>query len=133
MSTPDPNTFLRPTTRTPEGIGAKRRVAGSKHGLRDWLLQRVSAAVMAVFTIVVLVAVLLASDATQAWQNLYAGGWTRVLAYLAWLSLSYHAWVGMRDIWMDYVQPLSIRITLNAFTAIWLIACAIYCAQILWA
>jgi succinate dehydrogenase / fumarate reductase membrane anchor subunit len=119
-------------TRTPEGIGAKRRVAGSKHGLQDWLLQRVTAVVLAAFTLVVLVSVLTAGNAFEAWQSLFAGGWTRVLAYLTWLSLSYHAWVGVRDIWMDYVKPLSFRLSLNVFTALWLLASAVYCASVLW-
>lgn len=52
--------------------------------------------------------------------------------YLAWLSLSYPVWIGMRDIWMDYIKPLGLRLTLNAVTALWLLACAVYCAQVLW-
>ncbi|MFN7324199.1 MAG: hypothetical protein ACK5SM_05605, partial [Sphingomonadales bacterium] len=36
-------------------IGPKRLVVGAHYGLRDWLAQRITAIVMAVFTIVVLV------------------------------------------------------------------------------
>ncbi|MFM2108072.1 MAG: succinate dehydrogenase, hydrophobic rane anchor protein, partial [Pseudomonadota bacterium] len=36
-------------------IGPKRVVVGAHYGLRDWLAQRVTAVVMAVFTIVTLV------------------------------------------------------------------------------
>ena len=56
----------------------------------------------------------------------------QVLTLLAWLSLCYHAWIGIRDIWMDYVKPVSIRLTLHVLTALWLIGCAVYCAKILW-
>ena len=36
-----------------EKIGSKRIVVGAHYGLRDWLAQRVTAVVMAVFTIAV--------------------------------------------------------------------------------
>jgi succinate dehydrogenase / fumarate reductase membrane anchor subunit len=48
------------------------------------------------------------------------------------MSLLFHAWIGVRDIWMDYIKPVSIRLTLHVLTALWLIACFGYTAQILW-
>jgi succinate dehydrogenase / fumarate reductase membrane anchor subunit len=48
------------------------------------------------------------------------------------LALYYHVWVGMRDIWMDYIKPVGLRLTLQMFTILWLIACAFYTVQILW-
>jgi succinate dehydrogenase / fumarate reductase membrane anchor subunit len=41
-------------------------------------------------------------------------------------------WVGMRDIWMDYVQPVGIRLVLQVFTIVWLVACAGWAIQVLW-
>ena len=38
--------------------GSKRLVVGAHYGLRDWLSQRVTAALMALFTLVVLVQVI---------------------------------------------------------------------------
>lgn len=118
--------------RVPSPVGAKRIVAGSKDGLTDWLLQRITAVVMAVFTLAALFTVLLSATAEGGWQGLFSGNWGRVFAMVAWLSLSYHAWVGVRDIWMDYIKPLSVRLILNVATALWLMACALYCAQLLW-
>jgi succinate dehydrogenase hydrophobic anchor subunit len=40
-------------------FGSKRVVVGAHYGLRDWLVQRVTAALMALFTLVLLVQVLL--------------------------------------------------------------------------
>jgi succinate dehydrogenase / fumarate reductase membrane anchor subunit len=56
----------------------------------------------------------------------------KLITMLAIMSLLFHAWIGVRDIWMDYIKPVSIRLTLHVLTALWLIACFGYTAQILW-
>jgi succinate dehydrogenase / fumarate reductase membrane anchor subunit len=33
---------------------------------------------------------------------------------------------------MDYVKPVSIRLSLQVLTVLWLVACAAYAAEILW-
>jgi succinate dehydrogenase / fumarate reductase membrane anchor subunit len=55
-----------------------------------------------------------------------------VLTLLFFISLFYHAWIGIRDIWMDYIKPVSIRLTLQVLTVLYLVACAAYAVQILW-
>ena len=47
-------------------------------------------------------------------------------------ALLYHAWVGVKDIWMDYVKPVWVRLLLQTLTALWLVGCAAWSAQILW-
>jgi succinate dehydrogenase / fumarate reductase membrane anchor subunit len=56
----------------------------------------------------------------------------KLLTLLALFSLFYHAWIGIRDIWMDYIKPVSIRLTLQVLTVLYLVACAAYAVQILW-
>ncbi|WP_260464932.1 succinate dehydrogenase, hydrophobic membrane anchor protein [Streptococcus pneumoniae] len=51
---------------------------------------------------------------------------------MAFVSLTYHAWIGVRDIWMDYVKPVAVRLTLQVLTILWLVGCAGYAAPILW-
>ena len=51
---------------------------------------------------------------------------------MTFIALFYHAWVGMRDILMDYVKPVGIKLFLQVATLLWLIGCAVYAAQILW-
>jgi succinate dehydrogenase / fumarate reductase membrane anchor subunit len=48
------------------------------------------------------------------------------------IALLYHVWVGMRDIWMDYVKPLAVRLVLHVFTLVWLVGCAGWAVQALW-
>jgi succinate dehydrogenase / fumarate reductase membrane anchor subunit len=113
-------------------IGPKRLVVGAHYGLKDWLLQRVTAVIMIIFTLILLVAFLLGDSTYDAWAGLFANQIMKLITFLAIASLTYHAWVGIRDIWMDYIKPVGIRLTLHVLTALWLIACLSYTAQILW-
>ena len=111
----------------------KRLVVGAHYGFRDWLAQRVTAVVMAIYTVYMLVRVFsLPAYDNAAWRSLMAGGFTKFVTFLFALSLFYHAWVGVRDIWMDYVKPISVRLTLHVITLLALVGYAGWVAQILW-
>lgn len=114
-------------------VGPKRLVVGAHYGLRDWLAQRMTAVVMAVYTVILLVSLLTVERLDyEHWAGLFAQGWFKLATFLAMLAVFYHAWVGIRDIWMDYVKPVGIRLTLQVLTILWLIGCAGYAAQVLW-
>ncbi len=86
---------------------------GSHIGTGTWLLQRASAVVLAVALPGLLAYVLLALPLDFAsWQALLAPLGMRLLIGLSGVALALHAWVGMRDIFMDYVHPLGLRLTL---------------------
>ncbi|WP_374437007.1 succinate dehydrogenase, hydrophobic membrane anchor protein [Inhella sp.] len=113
--------------------GNKRLVTGARYGLRDWLAQRITGALMAVFTVVVLVQMLLpGAIGYDRWAGIFSAQWMKVLTFTMILSLAYHAWVGVRDIWMDYVKPVGIRLTLHVFTLVWLVGCTGWALQVLW-
>jgi succinate dehydrogenase / fumarate reductase membrane anchor subunit len=85
------------------------------------------------FTVALLVQVLLPGPLDyDRWAGIFSQQWMKALTFVVILSLAYHAWVGMRDIWMDYVQPLGIRLSLHVFTIVWLLACAGWAIQVLW-
>ena len=115
-------------------IGPKRLVVGAHYGLKEWIIQRVTAIVMVAFTVVLLIVYLLNGNPSyDGWAGLFANPLMKVLTLLAFLSLFYHAWIGVRDIWMDYVtHSVVLRLILQVATIVWLIACAGYAAQILW-
>ena len=115
-------------------VGPNRLVGGAAHyGLKDWLAQRITAIVMIVYTFVLLGAFLTGQNFTyEGWAGLFSNQWVKVFSLVTFLALYYHVWVGMRDIWMDYVKPVGIRLALQMFTILWLIACAFYTVQILW-
>jgi succinate dehydrogenase membrane anchor subunit len=117
-------------------IGSKRLVVGAHYGLRDWLAQRLTAVVLAAYVLffvayLVVIRTHGAVDYDQ-WAGLFAPAWMKVFTFIAILAVLYHAWIGMRDVWMDYVRATGIRLGLLLLTILWLAYCAIYAAQILW-
>ena len=108
-------------------------IVGAHYGLKDWLVQRISAAVMAAYT-VVFVILLLGQERIdfETWHAFMAGGFMRFLTFLFIVSLMYHAWVGVRDIWMDYVKPVGTRLVLQVATLVWLLGCTGWAVQVLW-
>ena len=68
----------------------------------------------------------------EGWAGLFAQQRFKLFSLVTFLALYYHVWVGMRDIWMDYVKPVGIRLALQMATIFWLVACAFYTVQILW-
>jgi len=48
------------------------------------------------------------------------------------VALLWHVWVGVRDIFMDYIQPVGIRLSLQVFAIVWLVGCAGWAVQVLW-
>ena len=114
--------------------GSKRIVVGAHYGLRDWLSQRVTAGLMALFTLVVLAQVIFTKGPIgyDKWAGIFASQPMKVLTFAVIVALLWHVWVGMRDIWMDYVKPVSVRLLLQIFTIVWLTGCAGWAVQVLW-
>lgn len=125
--------------------GSKRLVVGAHYGFRDWLAQRVTAVLMALFTVVLIAQVLWPwyrhDDAGNRlgqivgydkWAGIFSQQWMKVLTFVVIVSLLYHVWVGMRDIWMDYIKPVGLKLALQVFTIVWLVGCAGWAIQVLW-
>src|SRR3546814_12910266 len=105
---------------TQERIGTKRLVVGAHYGTLDFIAQRITAVIMAVYTVVLCLALLFTSNLDfESWRHLftfYCIGLPmgQILATLAFFSLAWHAWVGVRDIWMDYAKPTGVRLFLRS-------------------
>ncbi|MBM3389773.1 MAG: succinate dehydrogenase, hydrophobic membrane anchor protein [Betaproteobacteria bacterium] len=116
-----------------QNYGSKRIVVGAHYGMRDWLSQRVTAGLMALFTIVLLVQVLFGGPlGYDRWAAVFSAQWMKVLTFVVIVALGWHAWVGVRDIWMDYVKPVAVRLLLQVFTIVWLVGCTGWSVQVLW-
>ena len=110
-----------------------RIVVGAHYGTRDWLAQRITAAVMVIYSIIVLVVLLRNSSLTYGvWRDLFASGWMRVATLLFALSLAWHAWLGVRDILMDYLQHDGLRLALQVLTILLVAIYVGWAVQILW-
>jgi succinate dehydrogenase / fumarate reductase membrane anchor subunit len=108
-----------------------RIVVGAHYGLKDWLAQRVTAIVMALYTLLMIVAVPMV-DGYEGWRALMSHGFIRFVTFVFIISLCYHAWVGVRDIWMDYVKPTAVRLTLHVLTLLALVGYAGWAIQVIW-
>ena len=110
-----------------------RIVVGAHYGLRDWLIQRITASVMAVYSAALAGYLLLQPRLNyDVWTGLFSGQSMRTFTLLFLLCLFYHAWIGVRDIVMDYVKPVSIRLLIHVLVILALLLYAIWAVQILW-
>jgi succinate dehydrogenase / fumarate reductase, membrane anchor subunit len=114
--------------------GSKRVVVGAHYGLRDWLAQRVTAVLMALFTVLVLAQVLFTSGPIgyDKWAGIFSSQWMKVITFSVIIAMLYHVWVGIRDIWMDYIKSVALRLSLQVFSIVWLVGCAGWAIQVLW-
>lgn len=110
-----------------------RTVTGAHYGLRDWLIQRITAVMMALGTLVFAGYWLMQPVKDyNAWTLLFSNNVVRSFALLFLISLFYHAWIGVRDIVMDYVKPAAIRLFIHVLVIITLLLYSIWSVQILW-
>ena len=111
----------------------KREVIGAHYGTFDWLAQRVTAVIMVVYTIffVATLASLPAIDHAH-WSALWSLSIMRYATFLFVVAALYHVWVGVRNVLMDYVQHLGIRLVLDAVVILTLIGYGMWAVQILW-
>jgi succinate dehydrogenase / fumarate reductase membrane anchor subunit len=111
----------------------ERIVTGAHYGLRDWLIQRITAVVMVLYTLGIAGYLLMQPVLDyNAWTLLFSGNVIRTFSLLFLLSVFYHAWIGVRDIVMDYVKPAAIRLIIHVLVILTLLLYVIWSVQILW-
>lgn len=121
-----------------QNIGPRRLVVGAHYGVKDFIAQRVTAVILVVYTFVLGIMALLTPEFNyEGWVGLFtfrafAFPLGQLLATLAVIATAWHAWIGVRDIWMDYVKPAGVRLLLQVLTILWLLAAVVYAAKILW-
>ncbi|HEY4697643.1 MAG TPA: succinate dehydrogenase, hydrophobic membrane anchor protein [Gallionella sp.] len=110
-----------------------RIVVGAHYGLRDWLIQRITAVVMAVYSVALAGYLLLQPRLNyDFWTGLFSGLLMRTFTLLFLLNLFYHAWIGIRNIVMDYVKPAGVRLVIHVLVILVSLLYAIWAVQILW-
>lgn len=111
-----------------------RKLTGAHYGLRDWAMQRVTAVLMVVYAVIFFFFLLgmLGADDYAEWQDFFSRTWVKVFTQTTFIALFLHAWVGIRDLWMDYVKPFGIRLALHCATIVWLVLCTVYSFFVIW-
>ena len=110
-----------------------REVIGAHYGWRGWLMQRVTAVVMLFYTIF-LVGVMVSVPVLDYphWRALWSLPLMRYATMLFVLAVLMHAWVGVRNIFMDYIKDTGVRLILYVLVIITLVAYGLWAMQILW-
>jgi succinate dehydrogenase / fumarate reductase membrane anchor subunit len=111
----------------------KREVIGAHYGWRDWLAQRITAVIMLLYTLYFL-AVLVSLPAIDYahWRALWDLSIMRFATMIFVLAMAYHAWVGVRNIFMDYIKHTGARLVLYVLVIIALVVYGVWALQILW-
>jgi len=111
----------------------RREVVGAHYGLRDWLAQRVTAVIMVIYTVIILsmVAGLPQMDYGQ-WLVLWQTPLVQYATVLFIASLLIHAWIGVRNIFMDYIKGPALRLTLYVLVIGALMWYGVWSVRLLW-
>ncbi|HVV68622.1 MAG TPA: succinate dehydrogenase, hydrophobic membrane anchor protein [Gammaproteobacteria bacterium] len=105
----------------------------TRSGLRDWLIQRITAVILALYTLFLLAFILCHHALTYAdWQALFANGFMRIFTFLALLSVVYHTWVGIWTVFTDYIKCSSLRLILQAIVVIALLGYLVWGISTVW-
>ncbi len=114
----------------------KRHITGAGFGFISWLQQRITAVIMLIFAIIFLVCVFISAfnvnSSITSWQNLFNCTLVKIVVQIFFLAVVLHAWVGIRDIWMDYVKCNAVKLTLHILTILWLFGSLIYSIKVIW-
>lgn len=101
-------------------------------GLRIWLIQRLSAVYMLLFVVCFGIYFAVCTPTSYLeWRTMMANNFVGITTTLFFLSLLTHAWVGMRDVIMDYIHIDSIRLALLTGVGFALLGTAIWIMKIL--
>jgi succinate dehydrogenase / fumarate reductase membrane anchor subunit len=105
----------------------------TRSGLRDWLIQRVTAVILALYALFLLGFILLHHPLAYAnWQGLFANGFMRVFTFLTLLSVVYHTWVGLWTVFTDYIKCSCLRLILQVIVVIALLGYLVWGVAIVW-
>jgi succinate dehydrogenase / fumarate reductase membrane anchor subunit len=110
-----------------------RIVVGAHYGWRDWLVQRITAIVMTLYTLLILGLLLWYGGLEFAsWKAAFGNEAFRGATFVFMVALFWHSWVGVRNILMDYVKPIALRLVLQVLVIAALVGYTGWTIQVLW-
>lgn len=90
-------------------------------GMRAWLLQRLTAVYILIYSLSLIIWLVANYPVDfNTWYGIFSQPIILILTVIFYLSLFIHAWVGVRDILVDYAKPASVRFILLTTLALFL-------------
>ena len=103
------------------------------NGLKDWLIQRVTAVYFAAYTLFVLGFLLMHPQLIYSqWQALFHATWFQIATMLALLTLTLHAWIGIWTVTTDYIKCTIIRLSVQMLVVLFLLGQFLWGLMIVW-
>lgn len=103
-----------------------------RSGVYDWMVQRVTAYVLALYTIFLLGFMLFTDVTYESWGALFDQTWFKIFSLGALVSLGAHAWVGLWTITTDYIKATAPRFLIQAACGAIMFVYLVWGVQILW-
>lgn len=105
----------------------------STKGLRDWLIQRLTAVIIALYTLFILGYIVLHPQLQfDEWQMLFSFNSVKIFSFLVLFSIILHAWIGMWTVFTDYIKSCYFRLFLQVLVALLFFCCLAWGVVVLW-
>ncbi|WP_166263688.1 succinate dehydrogenase, hydrophobic membrane anchor protein [Marinobacter caseinilyticus] len=103
-----------------------------RSGVQDWIVQRVSAYVLALYTLFLLGFLVVTDVSFESWSALFSHTWFRIFSLMALLSIGAHAWIGLWTVTTDYIKAAMPRFLVQAACGLTMFVYVVWGIQILW-
>ncbi|HFE37482.1 MAG TPA: succinate dehydrogenase, hydrophobic membrane anchor protein [Gammaproteobacteria bacterium] len=104
----------------------------SAGGVRPWVVQRLSAIYMLLVLCFFSLTLMFAGfDNFADWKAWFGSPFLSTIVIIFWLAVFLHAWVGVRDVIMDYVHHDGLRFAMLAIYGFYLIAMTVWMMRII--
>lgn len=101
-------------------------------GFNAWLIQRLSAFLLLFGVIAVMILLLFFGLDYASWQALISNTGIKLFSTLFALLLLVHAWIGIRNIILDYVHPFGLRLVKLFLAIIYLLLNGMWLVAVIW-
>ncbi|MFV9996509.1 MAG: succinate dehydrogenase, hydrophobic membrane anchor protein [Arsenophonus endosymbiont of Dermacentor nuttalli] len=101
-------------------------------GTQDWLLLRASAIIISFYTLYIVSFVVTTELNYTVWRTFFAFRLTKIFTILTLISVLIHAWIGLWQVLTDYIKSIALRLLLQLFFIIILMAYLIYGTIVVW-
>lgn len=103
------------------------------NGLKDWVIQRVSSVVIAIYTLFMLSYLVLHPQIDYlTWRELFTPLWMKLFSLFTLIAVLLHAYIGLWTVSTDYLRPLWLRFSVQILIRLTIFILLIWGIQVLW-